>query len=129
MASTHQEASGRIEYGIIHVIGHRLGMKIHFEHTRAAALRKTIRNVIDEQINVAFKTNVDDIRESTELVRRMIMAHAETATVKMIVRIDVGVDWETFKKELEAAVVDDLLVQAISNVLHGREVEGTIQEV
>lgn len=130
MESTHQEASGRIEYGVIDVIGHRLGIKTQLEHIQAAAVRKTIKNVINQEVKAAIenrKLNVDDIRESTELIRGMITAHAETTTFKTIVRIDIGVDWEDFKKELEAATVDDLLVQAIANILHGRE--ETTQEV
>lgn len=131
-ASTHQEVAGRIEYSVIDVIGHRLGMKVQLEHIQAMAVRKTIKNLINEQVNVAIKSrkaNADDIRGTTELIRRMIMTYAETTNFKTMVRVDIGIAWETFKKELEEATVGDLFVQIISNVLHGKAVEETIQEV
>lgn len=126
-----QQLHGRVEYGVINVIGHRLGLKRQLENIQTAAIRTTIQVAILGQVDTeskAGRVGIDDIQASIILIRRIIIAQSNELYMKVLTEAGL-IDSKTFQEQLQAAVADEELGQVILKILQGQRAEATNQEV
>lgn len=128
------ELFGRIEYCVIDVIGHRLGIKPELELIQADSIRLVIYAAIYGQIKAVLENtleqNIDDIRSAAgmEIIRKRI--HARTNKIRELAQNEAGrIDSNIFLERLGAAMADEELQLLISKVINVEATPETIQEV